>query len=581
MKNNLFKLSQDTRGNWRRQNLGKVFKEDYKPQTFYLGKDYAEACLRVAQLGKVWAVVEAHWKCEDTPFPIWDENTLPIAFAVASGETPIKLTLPQRVKDQCKEASDLDMTDTALIVGVWLRKLQAMFPFLSLCLADEVTQTEAEKLLHQVATGQDERASKLQAKTNETKLNARRLRGENAEQDGPTVKDALKVYQEYILTKHKGKEFGRTQSNQISHLMENSENLPLAKLNADKLTAWIHHFQNRPNGERGKLSERYCVNLVKTIRDFARWLDRSDSFVWDMPRKFVFEKIKVVRTSDEIGQKTQVEQVKRYSVAEVAILWQYALPVERVLLVFGLNCGFAQKELSTLTTDEIFLNHTHPKYTKLTANFVKRVRRKTGVYAEWRLWDITAKAIEWTKKNRPKTDRKTLLINKQGKAFDELTKGGSPNHQLANSWNRLYKRVKKDFPTFKKLPFKYLRKTGASLIRSRAGAEVASMFLSHGAAADHEDKLLSAYTNRPFGRLFKGLRKLEKELAPIFATVPDPFPETTQETRPVISLRTINRIRELRKQRFKISGIAKECKVSVDTVRKYLKKEVSGEAQPT
>jgi hypothetical protein len=95
------------------------------------------------------------------------------------------------------------------------------------------------------------------------------------------------------------------------------------------------------------------------------------------------------------------------------------------------------------------------------------------------------------------------------------------------------------------------------------------MYLSHGPAADKEDKLLTVDANRPFGRLHKALRKLRQKLDVVFARVTDPFPEQHKETRPEISLGTIKRIQKLRGQGYTVAKVAELTDTSATTVRRY------------
>ena len=59
---NPFNVSKDTRGSYRRQNLGwKLDQAEFKAVTFWLGKSYPDACIRAAQLEKMWDAIQARW----------------------------------------------------------------------------------------------------------------------------------------------------------------------------------------------------------------------------------------------------------------------------------------------------------------------------------------------------------------------------------------------------------------------------------------------------------------------------------------------------------------------------------------
>lgn len=99
-------------------------------------------------------------------------------------------------------------------------------------------------------------------------------------------------------------------------------------------------------------------------------------------------------------------QVGTYTLDELRLLSEYARPMERVLLLLGLNCGFNKMELGCLRLNEVALRQRHP-YTGLLGfessdadSFIRRVRGKSGVYAEWLLWPQTVQAWEWAIQRR-------------------------------------------------------------------------------------------------------------------------------------------------------------------------------------
>jgi hypothetical protein len=57
----------------------------------------------------------------------------------------------------------------------------------------------------------------------------------------------------------------------------------------------------------------------------------------------------------------------------------------------------------------------------------------------------------------------------------------------------------------------------------------------------------------------------------MFAGVTDPFPEDQRVRHPALSVGTINKIKTMRQQGFNVAAIAKELKVSQQTVRRYAK----------
>ena len=126
-----------------------------------------------------------------------------------------------------------------------------------------------------------------------------------------------------------------------------------------------------------------------------------------------------------------------------------------------------------------------------------RVRHKSSVYGEWKLWPETVQAIDWWLMRREEIevgrDVTTLLITDRGGRFDTPTKGNHTNFRLANSWFDLTERVRKDHAEFRRLSLNKLRKTAGNLVRDAAGGEVAGVFLCHGLPV-RADAQLDRYT---------------------------------------------------------------------------------------
>src|SRR5439155_9845176 len=93
--------------------------------------------------------------------------------------------------------------------------------------------------------------------------------------------------------------------------------------------------------------------------------------------------------------------------------------------------------------------------------------------------------------------------------------------KLADAEHQSYQhiRFKNPRPTvqIRRLSFKYLRKTGADMIRRIAGKEVAEIYLAH-----QDMTMARAYTNPDFKRLAKALRKMREQLVPVLGPPPVP-----------------------------------------------------------
>ena len=121
-----------------------------------------------------------------------------------------------------------------------------------------------------------------------------------------------------------------------------------------------------------------------------------------------------------------------------------------------------------------------------------------------------------------------LLLNSRGEPYDKPTKGSHRNQQISNRFGDLIRRIRTKHADFPKLSFGKLRKTAGDLIRRFADGEVAAVFLTHGQAVKSDD-LSDVYTNRPFGKVFAAIRKVEEHLRPVFeAAGPEPFPRPSK-----------------------------------------------------
>lgn len=489
---NLFKLTKDNRGRWRRQNLGRKKGENgMVSATFLLGTDHGEACRRVVLLEQIWSAVEKTWQAlKTTEAPIWEEDTYAIALAVARGETDI--VVPPRFE-----------LDKPMQAG-YLADLREEFPFLSLRFSDE----KANDNSRQVADHMEEDAAYLLDRARHLK---RTVTG--------TLHQALDAYQAFITEKYAGKANQRPQQHLVALLKGHSHNLPLDKMDADQIDQWLAVWCKRPTGKKGTLALTTCRNVLIALRQFIRWLARSEAFHWEPPKGYMFPRCRIDKTPSDRTRRRQ-----HFNRSELAVIWQYAHSWDRALMLLALNCGFSKREIAILQSSEIVQRKGRM--------FIKRHRTKSDVYGEWELWPETIQALDYL--NRRPNGSPYVVVNQHGTSLINGTKRGNENQVIKNHWDRLMGRVTADHPDFHKLPFKCLRKTGATFIRKLASGEVASMYLAHGEKADHKDQLLSVYTSRPWRKVHKALAKLRSKLLPILTSVPEPWKETAFRKSPMI-----------------------------------------------
>lgn len=486
---NTFRLTKDSRGRWRRQNLGQKRGAEGQlfPATFYLGADYSEACKRVVLLEQMWEAVSNSWE-QGNP-PAWRSGTYEIALAVARGEKNISISLPP-------------WADSSSYQAGYLADLRALFPFLNINYDDALAQLNTQRVANQLekhAHAMLERAKSI----NQTSAG--------------TLHEAIDAYHAYVTEKYAGRSNQRPQQRLVALLKKHSVNVPLDRFDADAIDQWLAVWCKRPTGEAGPLALTTCRNTLIALRQFLRWLSRSATFRWEIPRGYTFPRCRI--------DKLPADRVKRrhhFKRTELVLLWQYAHPWDRAMILLALNCGFSKREIATLQKGEIVQ--------KKDRTFIQRHRTKSDVYAEWELWPETCAALEYL--GRRPNDTPYVVVNEKGNSLVQGTPKGNENQTIKNHWDRLLERVDADHSGFHRLPFKCLRKTGATYVRKLASAEVASMYLAHGERADDKDQLLSVYTSRPWRKVHRALGKLRGRLLPILTSVADPWKETNYRMSP-------------------------------------------------
>jgi hypothetical protein len=566
-------LARDARGNYRRD-LGWKLGDDGKVRQhkFYLGRDEREATVRYLKLGDCWAAVEKRWQARRaTDRPLWDSVTLPIAMCVSRGDDECVLDPADHFRSSARvvNVEGVDGPVAENMVPAELVDPEALLSWFGRL------QTDFGGIIPLRLAGREEAAARVRD-------TARTFRGmaERAERlaRGPQMlhaalsafADALR--KKYLDADGRPSEYAVSCGNQIGTIRSHVENMPLDAFGLTQIEGLVDYWRNRPLVRGGrKCSVDTAKNHIKRVRAFVRWLHKSPAFDWRKHADYEVTPVRVPMTAAELADKFGPRQVDTYTVDELAVLWRYAVPRERLLMAVALNCGFGQRELGTLQTREVFLDQPHGHYPGLVGSFIKKVRVKSIVYGEWRLWPETVNGLEWYARSRAATGETALLVNDKGRPLVSRTKGNNRNGAIANAWQRLHARVARDRPDFRPLSFNKLRKTAYDLVRAASSGEVAGVFLCHGQPV-RSDTLADVYGNRPFNRVFDALALVRERLAPVFATVADPFPaEAGKGNGGAASPDTVDKIVAMRREGKPYQEIARECGVSVATVTKYLR----------
>lgn len=410
----------------------------YMQHRFYLGRDRSEALVRNIQLDRTWDATERRWQRwrEQTHHagerPVWDATTLLIAQAVARGEAIVQVVptedLRVALENARKSGSDSLLRSWQGGVVEWLRRLQDDFPHVRIELADGDLQRVGEEEVRRWIGSLERELDALQP-------------GPAA--SGQSLHQALDGYSQWIQQNYlaPGGEVspgGNKMLREVKILKEHHEDRPLECFGVNEIEAMLAHWKHRPMTRRGRpCSPDTSRDMIKQVRTFVRWLHKSPSFRWRKPADLESTLVRIAVTPEEVSARLSNAQVETYTLDELCILYEYASPWERLLMLLGLNCGFGVAEVSTLLTTEIHLRQTHGHYPR-EGSWVKRVRFKSSVYEEWSLWPATVAGIEWQLARRGQTEHKALLLSRRGLPLSTPTKGNNRNNKVPNAWGSCY-----------------------------------------------------------------------------------------------------------------------------------------------
>lgn len=523
----------DNQGQYSRQIGWKVSRGGKRVQhKFRLGVDLKEAKRRELKLIELWEQVEkiAHGKP-----PLWDEISLEIGSQIARGQYPVVLS------PFAGEAAEP--------YARRIRRSQAQFPMIPTTVGEPALYEQGKVLIEAadsagrtVLLWEEEMPdwSKLPVVT----LQLPRRTGPLESQTSTitTLHQAMRDYIAWIKQTYFSEHLGRITANgytkikQMGILLERHQDVPLSAVGYNEVEAMFLLWRKRPfkKGTQTPISRMSASNLIGEMQRFFRWLHRSPGHSWRKPEDF--DDIEMAVDTIPQDHAKFGRQVKVFTLDELVLLNQYATPLERVFLLLGLNCGFGIAEVASLQIGEVHLrqpNDGQPGPAVTSGNsFIKRVRRKNNVYGEFILFSQTVQAIQWAlercAKNGEMDSASPLLLNERGQAYDKPTAAGNANQQIPNRFRDLIERVKADDKQIRTLSFNKLRKTAGDLIRRFADGETAGIFLCHGQPVE-SDELLDDYTNRPFEKVFEGIRRVEEFLQPVFtAAGSEPFKAGSQ-----------------------------------------------------
>lgn len=229
----------------------------------------------------------------------------------------------------------------------------------------------------------------------------------------------------------------------------------------------------------GKCSPVTLKHELRTVRDMVKYGWKKEWFD-QLPRWF--EEYASVRLPDPTPQHFEVDEVKRMFAA--------ASKRTKLYILLGLNCGYTQIDISTLTHDMMVWE----------TGYIDRTRHKTNYKVSRpqvnKLWPITLKLLTQEATN-PRasefvllgTDGNPLVNQKLVKEAPLDNPNGKPKHKYKRTdavrlaFNRVLNKLK---VSAKRRGFMNLRKTGANEIKQHYGHDgdaMADLYLAHASAA--------------------------------------------------------------------------------------------------
>ena len=464
------------------------------PEKFRLGYDMDRAKSSEALIRAIWAEIDA--RPREGERASWDAASLKAAKEIVKGKTP---KLPKRDYE--------DVASYALRLQVISTKTGTAFePTIPLLaeLGIEDLRNELAQVRQQLSTA----------------INV-------AKPTGVTFAKALDAY-EVVLRKENTvptgalTPWGKTQVDQLksvkTYLGDNRfggidfTKLDLTEITYNRGDEIYGVFRKRPLTLRSKLTKRMtpssAKNLIKVLGNFFDWLDGEESFEWTFPRRFhSIPKTPDKETPNELYERRIAKQRSVIPDEHLKVLFEYALPIERLILLLGLNCAFGASEIGQLRL----------KFIRFDEGIIEGIRFKSGNETKHKLWRQSVIGLRWFIGKRdgvlPKKDehRDVVFLTERGRPMWHSTAKGNTSDSFANTWNNLIERVQKDNPEFLKYSFNKLRKTSATRILKISSAEIASMILAHKTISD--DELLHHYALLPWDKLFEAQLQFEREIA--------------------------------------------------------------------
>ena len=377
-------------------------------------------------------------------------------------------------------------------------------------------------------------------------------RGESSNVAILSYHQAIDYYCSHVVPKQScTRQWKRDLIQRVQSLKDALGDVTLKSIGHEELVGIVNYYKKRPpnkNRNNRPISIQYATTLVATAKRLFEWLE--DEPGWEMPKRFakIFSVSKKDFRFTNSDRLSVAEGKQTFQVEELVRLYSNANPDVRDYMILALNCGFTQSEIDSLLAGEVHLDGS--------LSYIKRIRGKTRdqmAIGKWILWDETVELLRrrvfpkyqfeykidedgtilfkhihaeaWRKHESSGQEMYDSLVEHKRKSESKIlteedyvfgggliwfNADGQKMDNIACAWWRLLRKT----PSVSQYSFKYLRKTGANLIKTLSESEeVAQTYLSHkptSVSGRH-------YTNRDYDRLADALSKMRIKLEPMFS----------------------------------------------------------------
>jgi site-specific recombinase XerD len=537
-----------------------------KPKRFMLGTDDLAAREAAVAIERLWADIEAaHAKqllsVLDLPVA-WTPETLAMAEAIRRGERI-------QVADTTDDETPLHLAERA----GWLAQT---YPSIRNKLDVEPEAKLQQGRNHLLAYARDAAKAADEAdrqnphRRTARELAALALKPAAADLSGQSLHASLDAWGDAMALRYardgQATETGRKFRDIAERLKHAHADLPLSQLTYSAIEGMADYWCSRPEARksdgRGRgtpVSVVTVKNTLKNLRRFLRWLHRSDRFCWrDTDR--VIEDATTGRQFNSLLSAAERKVIAAgpdaWTLDELITLYTYATDRDRLLILLGLNGGFAQSEVIHLAKTEIHLDAETPHVA-----FVRHKSCRPGGFA---LWPETVRALRWNESRRNRVespDNPWALLAESGQPLTGM--------RIANAWNKLLRRTQRHAGSLRRLPFKYLRKTAAALIQQEGGgAEVIALMEARAKRTSHDDHA-DVYYRRVVQKVWEFNAKVGNYLRPMFDAAPGAHTEQVHQRLVKVTPPMREAMQTLRKHGLSLRRISDEMGVSSMTVARH------------